>query len=128
MAQFVSLRVAGPLAVALSFGVAAVVVVCSVTGAAADEPAAQTFGGTCEMTGVILHEPPMTNEPAPVQVRGRFEGKCSGEFTNRRGRTRRLDDAPGVYKARPAGSLSCLGGTATGNGRLILRHRTFRRK
>ena len=56
-----------------------------------------------------------------MQVRGSFSGTCSGEFTNRRGRTHQLDGAPGAYKAHPAGELSCLGGTATGRGRLIIR-------
>ena len=93
-------------------------------GAEADEPRAETFSGVCDMSGVILHEPPLTNEPKPTQVRGSFSGTCSGELTNRRGRTRQLDGAPGAYKARPAGELSCLGGTATGNGRLIIGRRT----
>jgi len=77
------------------------------------------------MRGVILHEPPLTNDAAPTQVRGSFSGTCSGELTNRRGRTRQLDDAKGAYRARPAGELSCLGGTAIGNGRLIFGRRIF---
>ena len=80
------------------------------------------------MTGAIEHEPPLTNQPALTQVRGSFSGTCSGEFTNRRGRTHQLDGAPGAYKARPAGELSCLGGTATGNGRLIIRRKPSGRR
>ena len=98
-------------------------------GAEAGAPQAETFSGDCDVSGVIRHEPPLTNEPAPTELRGRFSGTCSGELTNRRGRTRQLDGAPGVYKARDAGELSCLGGTATGHGRLIIgRRKSGRRK
>ncbi len=121
-------RAAAPLAVILSVGAAMALVFSSGAGAKEDAARAQTFSGACEMSGVILHDPPLTNEPAPTQVRGRFRGTCSGEFTNRRGHTRQLDGAKGAYKAQPAGELSCLGGTATGNGRLIFRHTTFRSK
>lgn len=128
MAHCHSTKVVGPLAVVLSFGAAVAVMFSGGSEAGADAPRAQTFSGACEMSGVILHEPPLTNQPAPTQVRGRFKGTCSGELTNRRGRTRQLDGAPGAYKARPTGELSCLGGTATGNGRLIFRHSAFRHK
>src|SRR5688572_10437637 len=68
-------------------------------GAEANEPRVETFSGVCDMTGVIRHEPPLTTQPAPTQVRGKFTGTCSGELTTRKGRTRQLDSAPGVYKA-----------------------------
>lgn len=97
-------------------------------GAEAGAPRTETFSGVCDMSGVIRHEPPLINEPRPTQVRGVFRGTCSGELTNRRGRTRQLDGGPGVYKARPSGDLSCLGGTATGNGRLIIRHKRAGRR
>jgi hypothetical protein len=80
------------------------------------------------MTGVIHHEPPLTYQPVPAQVRGSFSGTCSGEFTNQRGHTHQLDGAPGAYKARPAGELSCLGGIATGRGRLVLRRKPSGRR
>jgi hypothetical protein len=97
-------------------------------GAEAGASRAEAFSGVCDMSGVILHDPPLTNEPAPTQVRGSFKGTCSGELTNRRGRTSQLDDAPGAYKARPAGELSCTGGTAIGNGRLIIRRKSSGRR
>ncbi len=109
---------AGVMALMLSLG----------GGAEASAPRAETFSGTCEMSGEILHEPPLTNAPAPTQVRGSFTGTCSGELTNRRGRTRQIEGAPGAYKARPTGELSCLGGTATGKGRIIVRRKRFGRK
>jgi hypothetical protein len=84
--------------------------------AGADEPAAESFAGECEMSGAIRHQPPLTGEPAPTTVRGSFGGTCSGELTDRHGRTRQLDGARAEYNARGFGELSCLGGTATGTG------------
>jgi len=115
-----------PVVVAISLG--AVLLLSSGARAEGDASSVETFSGDCEMSGVIRHEPPLTNEPAPAQVRGVFRGTCSGELTNRRGRTSPLDGAPGAYKARPAGELSCLGGTAVGNGRLIIRRKSSGRK
>ena len=87
--------------------------------AGAAKPGAETFAGTCEMSGVIRHQPPLTNAPAPAEAHGSFSGTCSGTFTDRNGGTHQLDGAPARYEARAAGDLSCLGGTATGSGRLL---------
>jgi hypothetical protein len=87
--------------------------------AGADARNSERFAGVCEMSGVIRHEPPMTQEPAPTKVHGSFRGVCSGRLTDRRGRTRRLKGAPARYEGRGAGALSCLGGTAPGTGRLL---------
>lgn len=79
---------------------------------------AASFTGTCELSGALRQRPPLTNELAPGRARATAKGTCSGELIDRRGRTRRLDDAPVSYRARAAGELSCGGGTATGSGRL----------
>ena len=90
------------------------------SSAGADAPGPESFTGVCEMSGTIRHQPPLTEEPAPTEVRGSFSGTCSGEFTDRDGRTRRLDGAPADYEVQDAGGdLSCLGGTATGTGSLL---------
>src|SRR4051812_14754374 len=90
------------------------------TSAGADAPGAERFEGVCEMSGTVRHQPPLTEESAPTEVRGSFSGTCSGEFTDRDGRTRQLDGAPAAYQVRDAGgALSCLGGTATGTGSLL---------
>src|SRR5687768_6870584 len=106
--------------VALGLGAAMALMFSSEAGARGDASRVETFRGVCDMSGVIRHEPALTNEPAPTQVRGVFRGACSGELTNHRGRTRQLDGVWSAYKARPAGELSCVGGTAIGNGRLII--------
>ena len=88
--------------------------------AVAGEPAVETFDGTCDMSGAVRHDPPLTDEPATTEIRGSFRGTCSGEFTDSDGQTHQLDGAPARYEVRDAGGdLSCLGGTATGTGSLI---------
>jgi hypothetical protein len=78
----------------------------------------EMFRGTCEMSGVIRHDPPMTQTPRTTSVHGTFKGVCSGQLRDKKGRTRQLDDAPGSYDGRGIGELSCLGGVATGAGKL----------
>jgi hypothetical protein len=103
--------------VALVFG--AVTALTLSSGAEADAAGAENFEGVCELSGAIRHEPPLTGEPAATEAHGSFSGTCSGELTDRRGHTRQLDGAPVGYRAQAAGELSCLGGTATGRGRLL---------
>ena len=87
--------------------------------AGADAPHTESFAGVCEMSGTIHHRPPLTAQPAPTEISGRFSGTCTGTFTDRHGRTHELDGAPAGYRVRDAGgALSCLGGTATGTGSL----------
>ena len=86
--------------------------------AGADAPGDETFSGTCEMSGTIRHQPGMTNEPAFVRFHGHFEGVCSGQLTDRHGRTQTLDAAPAEYDGRGSGQLGCLAGLSTGTGKL----------
>ena len=88
--------------------------------AAAGQPGTESFIGTCEMSGTVHHDPPLTQQPQPTEIRGSFSGTCSGELTEQDGTTRELDAEPARYRVRDAGGdLSCLGGTATGSGSLI---------
>ena len=87
--------------------------------AAADQPHTESFSGECEMSGVIKHQPPLTNEPAFRRFHGTFSGVCSGVFTDRDGQTYQLDAAPASYDGRGAGELSCVGGISTGTGKLV---------
>jgi hypothetical protein len=90
------------------------------SSAAAGQPGVETFTGACDMSGSIRHDPPLTQEPAPTEIHGRFSGTCTGELVDREGRTRQLDGAPARYEVRDAGGdLSCNGGTAHGTGSLL---------
>ena len=72
------------------------------------------------MSGVIRHDPPLTNTPTSTAFHGRFRGVCSGQVTDRKGRTRLLDGARASYDGRGVGELSCLGGVTLGTGKLDL--------
>ena len=87
--------------------------------AGAASPGAESFSGVCEMSGAIRHQPGMTQQPAPTRIHGSFTGVCTGEFTDRDGHTYQLDAAPAGYEGRGVGELSCLGGVATGTGKLV---------
>jgi hypothetical protein len=87
--------------------------------AGAENRAVERFDGVCQMSGAVRHDPPLTAQPLPTEIRGSFRGTCSGQLTDGDGRTRQLDDAPARYEVQDAGGdLSCLGGTATGSGSL----------
>ena len=77
---------------------------------------AETFQGTCQFSGVLHQEPPLTNLPQPGTATARAAGTCSGTLTRANGRVRELDGAPSRYIARAQGDVSCGGGTAEGRG------------
>lgn len=91
------------------------------SSAGAGQPGTESFSGVCELGGTVRHQPPLTQEPVPTEIHGRFSGTCSGVVTDGDGRTRQLIGAPARYEVRDAGgALSCLGGAATGTGRLLV--------
>ena len=90
--------------------------------AGADARGTETFTGTCEMSGAIKHQPPLTQQPAFTRIHGSFSGVCTGELTDEDGNTEQLDAAPAGYEGRGTGELSCLGGIAPGTGRLVFGH------
>jgi hypothetical protein len=106
-----------PSPLALLIGVA-VAVAALASPAVAKQKRAESFSGTCEMSGVIRNDPPLTQTPKETSFHGSFRGVCSGELTDRKGRTRQLDGAPGSYDGWGVGELSCLGGISTGTGKL----------
>ena len=55
---------------------------------------ANTFAGTCQLSGTIAFMPPLTNTPQPLTQRARATGTCSGTFTGRNGREHTLANAP----------------------------------
>ena len=87
--------------------------------AAAEAPGSETFAGTCEMSGVIHSQPPLTFETRTTRFHGSFRGVCSGTLTDRHGETRELDAAPARYDGRGSGEISCNGGTSYGTGDLV---------
>ena len=86
---------------------------------AANGQGANTFSGTCQLSGTIAFTPPLSNTAQPINQRVQARGTCSGKFTDRGGRTSDLLNAPITYRATEyAPNASCNGGTDSGSGRL----------
>jgi hypothetical protein len=75
-----------------------------------------TFEGTCQLSGLLRQDPPITNVPQPGSASARATGTCTGTLTGSRGVVRELDKARSTYFASASGSVSCGGGSATGSG------------
>jgi hypothetical protein len=114
-------------AAALAALVPAAVALGPVAPAASDDDdrrqrgSTETFAGTCEFTGTLRQNPPLTNTPRPGRATAIAIGRCSGTLTDSKGRTRQLDDARAAYAAQAEGTTSCAGGTAEGAGFILLR-------
>lgn len=88
---------------------------------------ANTFSGTCQMTGSVSFEPALTNSPQSVVQHARATGTCSGSFTDRVGRTSQLSDAKVRYVATErATNATCGAGTDVGTGALRFRYGAIR--
>lgn len=78
---------------------------------------ANTFNGSCQLSGTVAFTPPVTNSPHPFTQHARARGMCSGSFTDRSGRTHHLNNARVRYRAvERASSGTCNGGTDAGTG------------
>ena len=106
---------------ALMTGPALVLALATMAGDDARRPSAETFQGTCQFSGVLRQDPPLTNTPQPGRAAALAAGTCSGSLTGSKGRTRQLDGAHAGYFARAEGTSSCAGGTAAGAGFLRIR-------
>jgi hypothetical protein len=99
---------------------APVLVVCALIAAsaapAAERHRADSFEGTCQFSGILRQQPPVTSLPHPGTATARAIGTCSGTLTRANGQKRDLDASPSRYLARAQGDISCGGGTAEGHG------------
>ena len=50
----------------------------------------------------VRHDPPLTEQPAPTEVRGSFDGTCTGTLTDRHGLTHQLELRAARACGRPA--------------------------
>src|SRR5437588_3384959 len=60
---------------------------------------ANTFNGSCNLSGSVAFVPPLTNTPQALTQYARATGTCSGTFVGRNGRTHQLNSAPVSYQA-----------------------------
>jgi hypothetical protein len=80
---------------------------------------ANTFSGSCVLSGSVAFQPALTNSPQDVVQHAAATGTCTGTFTGRSGRSEQLSGAPATYSAtEQAPQASCTGGTDAGSGTL----------
>jgi hypothetical protein len=83
-----------------------------------------TFAGTCQFSGKVRQDPPLTNTPQTSRAQATAGGTCSGTLTDSRGQSRTLTNERVQYSARATGELmSCAGSPvpATGEGQFRFR-------
>jgi hypothetical protein len=104
--------------------VAAVLIISAAVFAPAAH--ASSFDGSCDFSGTVRFDPPMTTSPQPVAQSADAQGACTGTVVDRRG-SHKLNAAPATYRARSSGdAVSCAFGVANGEGVLTLRRSRVR--
>jgi hypothetical protein len=100
---------------AAAFSVAAV----GGAGSAAGAPGGSiSFSGSCQLSGTVQFDPPLTAAPQGGDVHATAEGTCNGTFTGAGGRAESTDDMLVRAVAQSAGTESCAAGSGTGTGYL----------
>src|SRR5436305_14019767 len=97
------------------------VVALAAAPAEAHKARAVTFQGSCSFHVNVRLAPPLGALPQQGADFARGAGACSGSFTDRHGKVRRLDGARVVYVATDSGPSSCAEGAAWGGGYLSYR-------
>jgi hypothetical protein len=115
-----ALTIDGKHAVAL-LTVAAGIAAPSAAAGGDGQRAGESFEGTCQFSGTLRQDPPLTNLPQAGQASAIATGVCTGTLTDSKGRVRELDGARAGYFAKASGTSSCAGGTAAGAGFLRIR-------
>jgi hypothetical protein len=76
--------------------------------------AANTFDGSCTVSGVFQFHPPLSNELEATSFRDYASGTCAGRLNGIP-----QVEAPVVIRGKGSGTLSCLAGRAMNFGKLI---------
>ena len=76
--------------------------------------AANTFDGSCTVSGMFKFDPPLSNELQATSFRDYASGTCTGTLNGVP-----QVDTPVVIRGKGSGTLSCLAGRATNLGKLI---------
>jgi polyvinyl alcohol dehydrogenase (cytochrome) len=85
-----------------------------------------TFSGTCQLSGEVRFDPPVTNAPQDGDVAGTLSGTCSGTLSDAAGNSRSLDGRAVRSWVRSHGTESCDIGQGQGRGALIFGSRRVR--
>jgi hypothetical protein len=88
---------------------------------------ANTFSGSCKLSGTSAFDPPLTNTQQPGTQQVQAKGTCSGTFNGRHGRAHHLNNAPvGWQTTEYTSGASCGAGTLSGIGQITFQYGTIR--
>lgn len=95
-------------------------------GRAAARDRANTFTGSCKLSGTAVFDPPLTNTAQAGTQRVQATGTCSGTFTARDGQAHQLNDAlVGWQTTEYTSGASCTAGTLSGSGKVTFQYGTI---
>jgi hypothetical protein len=94
--------------------------------AASNDASANSFSGSCDFSGTVTFDPPLTTSSQPTQATAEASGPCSGTWTRPNGGEQTLNDAPVRYHAESDGTQSCGSASAAGTGLLEYARRKIR--
>jgi hypothetical protein len=106
------------------------IVLISAGQAGADKVAstagANTFSGSCKLSGTAVWNPPITNMPRAATQTVHATGICSGTFTGRGGRAHQLNNAPISWQTTEyTTDASCSAETDSGTGAITFQYGTI---
>jgi hypothetical protein len=94
---------------------------------AAARDRANTFSGSCKLSGTAVWDPPMTNTPQAATQRVQATGTCSGTFTGHNGRAHPLNNARVSWQTTEyTPDASCSAETDSGTGKVTFHYGTIR--
>jgi hypothetical protein len=94
---------------------------------AAASDGANSFSGSCKLSGTATWDPPITNTPQASTQRVRATGTCSGTFTGPNGQARQLNNASVSWQTTLyAPAASCSAETDSGSGKVTFQYGTIR--
>jgi hypothetical protein len=113
---------------AAAFAIGIVLIGAGQVGAdrAAAKDGANTFSGSCKVSGTAVWNPPITNTPQAAAQGVQATGTCSGTFTGSNGRAHQLNNALVSWQTTEYTSdASCSAETDSGIGKIAFQYGTI---
>jgi hypothetical protein len=114
---------------AAAFAVSIVLIGAGQAGAdrAAASAGANTFSGSCKLSGTAAWDPPITNMPQAATQRVQATGTCTGTFTGHDGQAHQLNNALVSWQTTEyTPDASCSAETDSGSGKVTFQYGTIR--
>ncbi len=120
-------RIATTRAAALALGIVLIGAGQASADRAAPSHDANTFFGSCKLSGTSAFDPPLTNTQQAGTQQVQATGTCSGTFTGRHGQAHHLNHARVSWQTTEYTSgASCTVGTLSGSGEATFQYGTIR--